>query len=178
MTTAGTYPAQQGVDAHGVLLLLSNTVLRLTIDGSIVDWLPIGNVVDLSSPRMSKSFHDVTPSIPGAWKQSIPGYKDPGSVTFTLLFNSELRSHSILLKSFNEDTKERFRIAIPSSDATEYDYKLSENNPDWAHWEFDGYVAAISTSHQAGGIIGGSVSVRLTGRVEAPILENDMTSRG
>ena len=176
MTTAGTYPAQQGVDAHGVLLLLSNTVLQLPIDDETPDWLPIGNVVDLSSPRMTKSFHDVTPSIPGAWKQAIPGYKDPGSVTFTLLFNSELRSHSILLKSFNDDAKERFRIAVPTT--TEYDYDLSGENADWVHWQFDGYVASISTAHQAGGIIGGSVSVRLTGRVEAPILENSMTVRG
>ena len=167
MTAAGFYPAQQGVDAHGVLLLVRNRVEfnDNTGDYSGLTWLPIANVADVSSPRMTKTFHDVTPSIPGAWKQSVPGYKDPGSVTFSLLFNSMFGSHGILLKSYGSDALEEFRIVYPDR-ASSGDYEavdLMANNA--TQWDFKGYVSSISTSHSAGGIIVGNVGLKLSGKV-------------
>lgn len=158
MTIAGSYPAQQGVDAHGVLLLIANRRgangnLVTSINGVTPAWLPIANVVDVSSPRMTKTFHDVTPSIPGAWKQAVPGFKDPGTVTLTLLFNPTFGSHGVLLDSYTSDALETFILLIP--------------NENGAHprWKFTGYVSSLSTSHSAGGIILGRVGLRLTGPV-------------
>ena len=183
MTTVGFYPAQQGVDAHGVLLLVRNKdMLEITTDAgeSITPiWLPMANITSVSSPKMSKTFHDVTPSIPGAWKQVVPGFKDAGTVSMMVLFNSELGSHSYLLNSYKTDSKESFRLWIPARDADvggEYvdvplDQPEAEGSvflatPDATFWEFDGYVSGISTSHSAGGIIIGNLNLRLTGPVK------------
>ncbi len=164
MTTyAGLYPATQGVDSHGVLLLVSNRddIEIETVEGTTVtpDWLPVAQIVDVSSPSMTKTFHDVTPAIPGSWKQVIPGYKDPGSVTLSVLFNSSLGSHRLLLESYTNDTKEKFMLVIPEAETED------NTNPSSWSWNFDGYVLGLSTSHSAGGIIIGNVSIKVTGKV-------------
>ena len=166
MTTyAGLYPAEQGVDSHGVLLLISNkdSIEITTAEGTSVtpSWLPIAQVVDLSSPSMTKTFHDVTPAVPGAWRRVVPGYKDPGTISFSVLFNLALGSHILLLESYKSDTKEVFRIVIPSISDPDSN---SVSDARW-YWGFDGYVAGISTSHSAGGIIIGNVGIRITGNV-------------
>ena len=211
MTQAGFYPAQQGADAHGVLLLVRNQgdIAIITEAGDSVTplWLPMANVTNVSSPKMSKTFHDVTPSIPGAWKEVVPGFKDAGTVSLTVLFNSDLGSHSYLLTSYKNDTKEIFRLWIPEridstniEDDRDYiafvddlsptltsadrlhlieEYKVSRigeyvpvrldqagEGASAKFWEFEGYVAGVSTSHSAGGIIVGNLSLRLTGQVK------------
>ena len=201
MTTyAGLYPAEQGVDSHGVLLLIYNREKRdnmdmktMLPDDSIPLWLPVANIVDVSSPSLTKSFHDVTPSIPGAWKRVVPGYKDGGSVSLSVLFNLKLGAHKLLLDSYIVDAKETFRVVIPDTpiygpDTHVYrprvlpdEEHLREDDPvliifttpgiiigresDGWHWAFDGYVSGISTSHSAGGIIIGNVNIKVTGKV-------------
>ena len=151
---SGIYKARQGVDAHGVLLVVRNAT-SVEIGGETPTWLPVAQVVDMKSPSMSKSFHDVTPAIPGTWKQAVPGYKDPGTVTFTLLYEPALGSHSYLLTSFQEDRLESFRIFIDTN----------------SYWGFTGYVGGIATSYGAGNIISGSISIRLTGEVNTGTME-------
>ena len=155
---AGAYPARLGVDANSVLLLISNTNLQKQVNSQTPNWLPIAQVVDVNSPSMTKAFHDVTPAVPGGWKKFVPGYKDAGSISMTLLFDSSLGSHSILVDSFRNDALETFRLIIPNNDGT---YK---------YWGFTGYISLISTSHTVGGIIIGSVSIKLTGEIDTSTL--------
>ena len=167
MTTyAGLYPAEQGVDSHGVLLLISNRdkIEIKTVEGTSVtpSWLPIAQVVDLTSPSLTKTFHDVTPAVPGAWKKVVPGYKDAGNITVGVLFNLALGSHILLLESYKSDAQESFRIVVPS--VSDPDSSSGALDARW-YWAFEGYVASISTSHSAGGIIIGNVGIRITGDV-------------
>ena len=125
----------------------------------------------MSAPTLSKTFHDVTPSIPGAWKQAVPGFKDPGSVNMTMLFNYAFGSHGLLLKSYRDDVEEQFRIVYPERDAAG-DYEAVELSltaggiPEQSvkRWDFNGFVSSISTSHAAGGIIVGNVTLKLSGK--------------
>lgn len=163
---AGHYSPKQGVDAHGALLLIrnesftdigGNVTPAIEISGNTPIWLPVGQVTSITSPKVTTVFHDVTPAVPGAWKQYVPGYKDPGTVTLGLLYDFNEGSHQYLLDSFTRSKKEEFRLHI---DALRY-------------WGFEGYVSGFSTSYSAGNVVIGNVSFRLTGAVDMSTLRGD-----
>ncbi len=117
----------------------------------------IAGVKDISGPSTSRDLEDVTShSSEDGYEEHVPTIKRSGEVSFDLNWNPDDPTHDDVTglgARTQDDEPSNFRLVYP---------RLAKR------WAFAGYVTGFETSAPVGGIIGASVSIKITGK---PVLE-------
>lgn len=116
-------------------------------------WVTIAQIVDLSGPSLGRNPIDVsTRDTTGNWREFAKGFKDPGEVTFNVIFDPSLAGHasaSGLLSDFNDDS-----ATLPAWRVTW---------PDAAVWTFDGFITAQEPGAPLDDALTMDVTVKVSG---------------
>lgn len=114
----------------------------------------IAQIVDLSGPGLARNAIDTTTrdNATAFWRTFVKGFKDAGEMTFNVLFDPSLASHSSaagLLSDYNDDSTEAsFRVTFP----------------DAAVWTFGGFLTDFSITAPLDDNLGGDITVKISGQ--------------
>lgn len=121
----------------------------LKIDGST-----IGNVTNITGPSMSKDTIDTTAlDTTGGYRTFITGFKNAGTLTFTLMFEKE--EYSTLKAAFDSDVAKSIEVILPDGTTAETGSKLS----------FSGFVTEIPLTIPPDDKITCDVTIQISGPV-------------
>ena len=121
----------------------------LKIDGST-----IGNVTNITGPSMSKDTIDTTAlDTTGGYRTFITGFKNAGTLTFTLMFEKE--KYSTLKAAFDSDVAKSIEVILPDGATAETGSKLS----------FSGLVTEIPLTISPDDKITCDVTIQISGPV-------------
>ncbi len=121
----------------------------LKIDGST-----IGNVTNITGPSMSKDTIDTTAlDTTGGYRTFITGFKNAGTLTFTLMF--EKSHYSTLKNAFDSDVAKSIEVILPDGATAETGSKLS----------FSGFVTEIPLTIPPDDKITCDVTIQISGPV-------------
>jgi len=129
------------------------TLLQLADSGGTV-FTTIAEVKDIDGPDISMDTEDITPhDAAGGWEEFIPTILRSGEVTFDLNFVPSSTQHGDnangLIGLLKARTKRNYKLVLPSSPGHE--------------WAFAAYVVGFSNSMPVGGVLGASVTLKVTG---------------
>ena len=121
----------------------------LKIDGST-----IGNVTNIAGPSMSKDTIDTTAlDTTGGYRTFITGFKNAGTLTFTLMFEKE--EYSTLKAAFDSDVAKSIEVILPDGATAETGSKLS----------FSGFVTEMPLTIPPDDKITCDVTIQISGPV-------------
>lgn len=121
----------------------------LKIDGST-----IGNVTNITGPSMSKDTIDTTAlDTTGGYRTFITGFKNAGTLTFTLMFEKE--EYSTLKAAFDSDVAKSIEVILPDGTTAETGSKVS----------FSGFVTEIPLTIPPDDKITCDVTIQISGPV-------------
>ena len=121
----------------------------LKIDGST-----IGNVTNITGPSMSKDTIDTTAlDTTGGYRTFITGFKNAGTLTFTLMF--EKSHYSTLKNAFDSDVAKSIEVILPDGTTAGTGSKLS----------FSGFVTEIPLTIPPDDKITCDVTIQISGPV-------------
>ena len=121
----------------------------LKIDGST-----IGNVTNITGPSMSKDTIDTTAlDTTGGYRTFITGFKNAGTLTFTLMF--EKAHYSTLKSAFDSDVAKSIEVILPDGATAETGSKLS----------FSGFVTEMPLTIPPDDKITCDVTIQISGPV-------------
>lgn len=130
------------------------TLLQLG-DGMMVEtFTTLAEVKDIDGPDISLDTEDITPhDAVGGWEEFIPTILRSGEVTFDLNFVPSSAQHGDVaggvINLLKTRTKRNWKLVLPTSPAYE--------------WTFAAYVVGFSNSMPVGGVLGASVTLKVTG---------------
>lgn len=94
-----------GLDAFGVKLERSDM-------GSPAVFTPIANIIDISSPELSRVVHDMTAhDSPSGWREKKGGLKDGGE--FTVNINYDPGDHDLIINDLDDEDPRDYRLVWP-----------------------------------------------------------------
>jgi predicted secreted protein len=113
-------------------------------------WVSVGEVINISGPTMSRETIDVTSlaSI-GGYKEFIAGFRDPGTLTFTMNFTRA--DYETMKTDFESDTEKDYELILPDDDVTTL--------------EFSGLVTELPLNLDPGSQITCNITIKVTGQV-------------
>jgi len=114
----------------------------------------IAEVKDIDGPDISMDTEDITPhDAVGGWEEFVPTILRSGEVTFDLNFVPSNAQHGDaaggLINLLKNRTKRNFKLVLPTS-------------PTYT-WSFAAYVTGFSNSMPVAGVLGASVTLKVTG---------------
>jgi hypothetical protein len=122
-------------------------------DGAMTEvFTTIAEVKDIDGPDISMDTEDITPhDAVGGWEEFIPTILRSGEVTFDLNFVPSNAQHGDanggLVAALKARTKKNYRLVLPAGYT----------------WSFAAYVTGFSNSMPVGGVLGASVTLKVTG---------------
>lgn len=129
------------------------SVLRVnTVSTTFVD---VGQVRDISGPSMTQDAVEVTARDTSKWRAFTPGLRDGGEVTFDLIYDPDLASHSAtntttgLVNFLLTGTAKTFRLV------------MSDSN----YFSFSGIVTAFTPESPLEDAMTASCTIKVTGAV-------------
>ena len=129
------------------------SVLRVnTVTTTFVD---VGQVRDISGPSMTQDAVEVTARDTSKWRAFTPGLRDGGEVTFDLIYDPNLASHSAtntttgLVNFLLTGTAKTFRLV------------MSDSN----YFSFSGIVTAFTPESPLEDAMTASCTIKVTGAV-------------
>lgn len=129
------------------------SVLRVnTVTTTFVD---VGQVRDISGPSMTQDAVEVTARDTSKWRTFTPGLRDGGEVTFDLIYDPNLASHSAtntttgLVNFLLTGTEKTFRLV------------MSDSN----YFSFSGIVTAFTPESPLEDAMTASCTIKVTGAV-------------
>jgi len=130
------------------------TLLQLGDGAGPEVFTTIAEVKDIDGPDISMDTEDITPhDAVGGWEEFIPTILRSGEVTFDLNFVPSNAQHGDtsggLINLLKNRTKRNFKLVLPTS-------------PTYT-WAFAAYVTGFSNSMPVGGVLGASVTLKVTG---------------
>jgi predicted secreted protein len=132
------------------------TLLQVGDGGSPTEsFTTIAEVKDISGPDISIDTEDITPhDAVGGWEEFIPTILRSGEITFDLNFVPSDSLHGDfsgtgLIDALKNRTKKNYQLVLPTS-------------PTYT-WSFAAYVTGFSNSEPVGGVLGASVTLKVTG---------------
>lgn len=112
-------------------------------------WASIGEATNIAGPTMSRETYDVTSlASSGGYREFITGFRDPGTLTFTMWFNRA--DYAAMKTLFESNTIQDFELILPDADKTTL--------------EFSGYVTELPLDVPEGPV-SCSVSIKISGQV-------------
>ena len=119
-----------------------------------IDDSTIGNVTNITGPSMSKDTIDTTAlDTTGGYRTFISGFKNAGTLTFTLMFEKE--EYSTLKAAFDSDVAKSIEVILPDGTTPETGSKLS----------FSGLVTEIPLTIPPDDKITCDVTIQISGPV-------------
>lgn len=113
-------------------------------------WASVGEVTTISGPTMSRETIDVTSlASTGGYREFIAGFRDPGTMTFTMNFNRT--DYDTMKTDFESDTEQDYELILPDDDVTTL--------------EFSGLVTELPLNLDPGSQITCNVTIKVTGQV-------------
>jgi len=130
------------------------TLLQLGDGAGPEVFTTIAEVKDIDGPDISMDTEDITPhDAVGGWEEFIPTILRSGEVTFDLNFVPSNAQHGDtsggLINLLKNRTKRNYKLVLPTS-------------PTYT-WAFAAYVVGFSNSMPVGGVLGASVTLKVTG---------------
>lgn len=130
------------------------TLLQMGDGASPEVFTTLAEVKDISGPDISLDTEDITPhDAVGGWEEFIPTILRSGEVTFDLNFVPSSTQHGDsaggLINILKNRTKTNFKLVLPTT-------------PTYS-WAFAAYVTGFSNSMPVGGVLGASVTLKVTG---------------
>lgn len=112
----------------------------------------IDGVTNLSGPTQSREYIDTTHhTSAGGFREKKPSFKDPGQISFDLLWDPADVQHEGLLDDFEGDVLRNFKIVYPDTGAAE--------------WLFSSYVSSFEVSAGFDAALTAAVTLDLTGQI-------------
>jgi hypothetical protein len=128
------------LDAFGAVLKLGTTT--------------IGGLLDVEGPSLERKVIDTTNhGSPNGWMQYLPGLKDGGEVTFSVLFDPDDTSHTSAGLVNNLATA----TAVVS-------WSLTFSDPTPAVWSFSGFVSKFTPKAPVDGALTADVTIKVSGQ--------------
>lgn len=113
-------------------------------------WASVGEVINISGPTMSRETIDVTSlASTGGYREFIAGFRDPGTITFTMNFNRT--DYETMKTDFESDTEQDYELILPDDDVTTL--------------EFTGLVTELPLNLDPGSQITCNITIKITGQV-------------
>jgi predicted secreted protein len=113
-------------------------------------WVSVGEVTTISGPTMSRETIDVTSlASTGGYREFIAGFRDPGTLTFTMNFNRS--DYDTMKADFESDTEQDYELILPDDEVTTL--------------EFSGLVTELPLNLDPGSQITCNVTIKVTGQV-------------
>jgi predicted secreted protein len=113
-------------------------------------WVSVGEVTTISGPTMSRETIDVTSlASTGGYREFIAGFRDPGTMTFTMNFNRT--DYEAMKTDFESDTEQDYELILPDDETTTL--------------EFSGLVTELPLNLDPGSQITCNVTIKVTGQV-------------
>jgi predicted secreted protein len=113
-------------------------------------WVSVGEVTTISGPTMSRETIDVTSlASTGGYREFIAGFRDPGTLTFTMNFNRT--DYDTMKADFESDTEQDYELILPDDEVTTL--------------EFSGLVTELPLNLDPGSQITCNVTIKVTGQV-------------
>jgi len=113
-------------------------------------WVSVGEVTTISGPTMSRETIDVTSlASTGGYREFIAGFRDPGTMTFTMNFNRS--DYETMKTDFESDTEQDYELILPDDEVTTL--------------EFSGLVTELPLNLDPGSQITCNVTIKVTGQV-------------
>lgn len=113
-------------------------------------WVSVGEVINITGPSMSRETIDVTSlASTGGYREFIAGFRDPGTVTFTMNFTRS--DYDTMKTDFESDTEVDYELILPDDDVTTL--------------EFSGLVTELPLNLDPGSQITCNITIKVTGQV-------------
>jgi len=97
------------------------TVFSRQNDGSSAEYTAVAEINSIGGPNMSRDVIDVTSlDSTGGYREFVAGFRDGGEVTLNMNFT--LDSYDDMKVDFESDTKVGYRIVLPDTGATTFDF--------------------------------------------------------
>ena len=113
-------------------------------------WASVGEVTTISGPSMSRETIDVTSlGSTGGYREFIPGFRSPGTLTFTMNFNRT--DYAAMKADFEDDSAQDYELILPDTDKTSL--------------EFQALVTELPLNLDSGSQITCNVSFQITGQI-------------
>jgi len=113
-------------------------------------WEQLGEVTDISGPGMSRATIDTTHlATEGGYRTFITGFRDAGSLTFTMNFNRD--AYDLLKSDFESDVAVAYEMVLPDDEKTSF--------------EFSGLVTEIPLTVPTDDKISVAVTIKISGVV-------------
>lgn len=114
----------------------------------------LAEVKDIDGPDISLDTEDITPhDAVGGWEEFVPTILRSGEVTFDLNFVPSSAQHGDgvggLIAALKARTLKNYKLVLPTDPAYE--------------WTFAAYVTGFSNSMPVAGVLGASVTLKVTG---------------
>lgn len=109
-------------------------------------------VRNLQGPAQDTEIIDATShSSSGSYREKVASFKDPGNVTFDLLFDSTDTYHQQLFTEYGDRTLVNFRQIMPDAGAQQFDYA--------------GFVKSINPGAPIDDVLSYAVTIEVSGPV-------------
>ena len=129
------------------------SVLRVnTVSTTFVD---VGQVRDISGPSMTQDAVEVTARDTNKWRAFTPGLRDGGEVTFDLIYDPNLASHSAT------NTTTGLVSFLLTGTAKTFRLDMSDSN----YFSFSGIVTAFTPESPLEDAMTASCTIKVTGAV-------------
>lgn len=129
------------------------SVLRVnTVTTTFVD---VGQVRDISGPSMTQDAVEVTARDTNKWRAFTPGLRDGGEVTFDLIYDPTLSSHSAT------DTTTGLVYFLLNGSTKTFRLVMSDTN----YFSFSGIVTAFTPESPLEDAMTASCTIKVTGAV-------------
>jgi len=113
-------------------------------------WTPLAEVSSISGPSMTRDFIDVTSlDSTGGYREFIAGFRDGGTVSFTMNFTAE--SYYIMKSDFENNDPQFYEIVLPDTDNTSF--------------EFEGLVTELPLEVPVDDKVSVNVTIKVAGKV-------------
>lgn len=129
------------------------TEIRLYNSGTdTYDFIPWAT--NIMMPGITTDFMDATTNTsPNGFKETVPGLKDIGDITFTLNWHDDEDTHQALWDLQQASELASFQIALPQFDT---------NNL----FDFDAFISGLPISSPIDGLVTQAVTLKGTGNIE------------
>lgn len=129
----------------------------LRVNTTSTTYVDIAQVRDISGPSMSVDAVEVTARDTSKWRAFTPGLRDGGEVTFDLIYDPDLASHSA-----TNSTTGLVHFLLNGTTKT---YRLVMSQSGGDYFEFSGIVTAFTPESPLEDAMTASCTIKITGAV-------------
>jgi predicted secreted protein len=130
------------------------TLLKMGDGGTPEAFATVAGVRDVRLPGIALELIDVTTQENNGWREKLATLKDPGEVTFSIVFDLEEATHGAtngLLKRAKDGAKVNWKIEF-----TQYTPVKT--------WSFSGYITNFTPQARIGSELSADVTIAVTGQ--------------